>query len=156
MAAGRDICRILLVATPGGHLMQLMSLQPAWRGLEATWVTLPAADSMRLLDGENVVMAHGPTCRNVPNLLRNLVLAWHTIRAGDPDVILSTGAGLAVPFFVVGKLLRKRLVYVESLTRVEDLALSGTLVYPIADAFFVQWDRAARRRRRARFCGSVV
>jgi Oligosaccharide biosynthesis protein Alg14 like len=70
-------------------------------------------------------------------------------------VILSTAAGVAVPFFVVGKLLRRRLVYVESLTRVEDLALAGRLVYAIADAFFVQWVQAARRRR-ARFCGSVL
>src|SRR3954468_11836479 len=136
--------------------MQLMSLRPAWRGLEPTWVTLSSADSMQLLVGESVVTAHGPTYRNVPNLLRNLVLAWRTIRAADPDVILSTGAGLAVPFFVVGKLLRKRLVYVESLTRVEHLALSGSLVYPIADAFFVQWAQAARGRARARFSGSVV
>jgi UDP-N-acetylglucosamine:LPS N-acetylglucosamine transferase len=151
-----DSRRILLVATPGGHLMQLMSLQPAWRGLEPTWVTLPAADSMHLLEGERVVTAHGPTCRNVPNLFRNLALAWRTIRATDPDVILSTGAGLAVPFFIAGKLLRRRLVYVESLTRVEDLALSGSLVYPIADAFFVQWAQAARGRKRARFNGSVV
>jgi UDP-N-acetylglucosamine:LPS N-acetylglucosamine transferase len=145
-----------LVATPGGHLMQLMSLQAAWRGFEPTWVTLSSADSMQFLNGETVVTAHGPTYRNVPNLLRNLVLAWRTIRATDPDVILSTGAGLAVPFFVVGKLLRRRLVYVESLTRVEGLALSGTLVYPIADAFFVQWAQAARGRARARFSGSVV
>jgi UDP-N-acetylglucosamine:LPS N-acetylglucosamine transferase len=156
MSPPGDVGRILLVATPGGHLTQLVSLRPAWRGLEPTWVTLPAAESMHMLAGEEVVLAHGPTYRNVPNLLRNLVLAWRTVRARDPDVILSTGAGLAVPFFVVGKLLRKRLVYVESLTRVEHLALSGALVYPLSDTFFVQWAQAARRRRRARYCGSVV
>jgi hypothetical protein len=155
MGATGGTRRILLVATPGGHLMQLVSLRPAWGGLEPTWVTLSAADSRYLLAREQVVMAHGPTCRNIPNFLRNLLLAWRTIRARDPDVILSTGAALAVPFFLVGKLLGKRLVYVESLTRVNDLALSGSLVYPIADTFFVQWDQAAGRRR-ARYCGSVV
>ena len=105
----------------------------------------------------------GPTTRNIPNLLRNLRLAWRTISAVDPDVILSTGAALAVPFFVVGRLRRRRLVYVESLTRVNELALSGRLVYPLADAFFVQWREAVRptqgdlrRERRVIFatCGS--
>jgi UDP-N-acetylglucosamine:LPS N-acetylglucosamine transferase len=133
----------------------MMTLEPAWRGLERCWVTLPAADSNYLLAAEDVVFAHGPTPRNIPNLLRNLRLAWRTVRERDPDVILSTGAALAVPFFIVGRLLRRRLIYVESLTRVEQLAMSGRLVYPLADAFFVQWEDTTRRRR-AVYAGSVV
>jgi UDP-N-acetylglucosamine:LPS N-acetylglucosamine transferase len=152
---GSRTTRVLLVSSAGGHLLQLLALEPAWRGHERSWVTLPAADSVHLLADEEVVMAHGPTARNVRNLLRNLALAWRTVRDRDPDVILSTGAALAVPFFIVGKLRRKRLVYVESLTRVNDLALTGKLVYPLADAFFVQWAEAANRPR-ARYSGSVV
>jgi beta-1,4-N-acetylglucosaminyltransferase len=147
--------RVLLVSSAGGHLLQLLALEPAWRDHERSWVTLPAADSVHLLADEEVVMAHGPTARNVRNLFRNLALAWRTVRDRDPDVILSTGAALAVPFFIVGKLRRKRLVYVESLTRVNDLALTGKLVYPLADAFFVQWAEAANRPR-AKYSGSVV
>jgi beta-1,4-N-acetylglucosaminyltransferase len=56
---------------------------------------------------------------------------------------------------VVGKLLRRRLVYVESLTRTETVSLTGRLVYPLADEFFVQWPRAARRAR-MRYEGSVL
>jgi UDP-N-acetylglucosamine:LPS N-acetylglucosamine transferase len=133
----------------------MMSLEPAWRDYEHFWVTLSAADSDHLLAGEDVVLAHGPTPRNIPNFLRNLRLAWRTIKERDPDVILSTGAALAVPFFLVGRLRRRRLIYVESLTRVERLALSGRLVYPLASAFFVQWETATRRRR-AVYAGSVV
>jgi UDP-N-acetylglucosamine:LPS N-acetylglucosamine transferase len=118
-------------------------------------VTLQAPDVDHLLAGEEVVTAHGPTNRSVGNLLRNLPLAWRVVRRGKADVILSTGAGLAVPFFVVGKLLRRRLVYVESLTRTETVSLTGRLVYPLADEFFVQWPRAARRAR-MRYEGSVL
>lgn len=146
--------KILLVASPGGHLLQLLALEPSWKGFERVWVTLRSADSRHLLEDEEVIHAYGPTPRNVRNFLRNLRVAWRTVRRHDPDVILSTGAALAVPFFIVGKLLRKRLVYVESLTRVNDLALSGRLVYPLADSFFVQW--APAERRRAHYHGSVV
>jgi beta-1,4-N-acetylglucosaminyltransferase len=45
---------------------------------------------------------------------------------------------------------------VESLTRTESLSLSGRLVYPLADAFFVQWPEPARRHRKARYVGSVL
>jgi beta-1,4-N-acetylglucosaminyltransferase len=147
--------RILLVACPGGHLMQMLALKPAWEDLEHRWVTLEAADTKFLLDPEEVVFAHGPTARNVPNFLRNLRLAWKVVCVYRPDVILSTGAALAVPFFVVGWLRGRRLVYVESFTRVERPALTGRIVYPLTDAFFVQWPTSSRRKR-AIYAGSVV
>ena len=146
--------RILLVCSSGGHLAQLVSLSPAWRNLEETWVTLRGADSECLLAGRDVVFASGPTNRSVRRALANAVLAWRVIRAQRPEVILSTGAALAVPFFIVGKALRCRVVYVESLTRIHELSLSGRLVYPLADAFFVQWPTTTRARR-ARFAGAL-
>lgn len=148
--------RVLLACSPGGHLQQMLALEPAWRGAERSWVTLPSADVGSLLKDEAVVLAHGPTNRSLANLLRNLAVAWRVLRQTRPDAILSTGAGLAVPFFLVGKLLGIRLVYVESVTRTDVLSLSGRLVYPLADRFFVQWPEAARRRKRAEYAGAVL
>lgn len=133
----------------------MMALKPAWEDLECRWVTLRAADSTYLLKPESVVFAHGPTVRNIPNLFRNLWLAWKTIREYRPNVILSTGAALAVPFFLVGRLRGVRLVYVVSFTRVQRPDLTGRLVYPLADAFFIQWPYSSRRKRMT-YAGSVV
>jgi beta-1,4-N-acetylglucosaminyltransferase len=148
--------RLFLVCSPGGHLQQMLALEPAWSGTERTWVTLPGADVGAALAGEDVVLAHGPTNRSVKNLFRNAFLAWRLLRERRPDAILSTGAGLAVAFFLVGKVLGIRLVYVESVTRTESISLSGRLVYPLADRFFAQWPRAAKRLRRAEYAGSVL
>jgi beta-1,4-N-acetylglucosaminyltransferase len=147
--------RILLVASPGGHLLQLLALKRAWQELEHQWVTLPTADAKHLLVDANVVFAHGPTARSIPALVRNLRLALAMIRRDKPDVILSTGAALAVPFFIVGRIYGVRLVYVESFTRVQHLALTGRIAYPLSDAFFVQWPQLARRSR-AVYAGSIV
>ena len=148
--------RVLLVANSGGHLLQLLALEQAFSGLDRIWVTVARADSTSLLANEQVIFAHGPTARNLANLIRNLRLAWRTVRDHEPDVILSTGAALAVPFFVVGRLRRKRLVYVESFTRVNSPSLSGRIVYPLTDAFFVQWRQASAWRGRVRYAGSLV
>jgi hypothetical protein len=148
--------RGLLVCSPGGHLVQMLSLEPAWRDLEAKWVTLPGADVDFLLDGHEVVLGHGPTNRSLKNLVRNFRLAWRTVRDYRPNVILSTGAALAVPFFIVGRLHRTRCVYVESFTRVNNLSWSGRIVYPFAHAFFVQWPSLTKRFRKAKHVGSVV
>jgi UDP-N-acetylglucosamine:LPS N-acetylglucosamine transferase len=147
--------KALIVASPGGHLLQMLALEPAWRDIDRTWVTLRSADVEYLLRDEDVIYGHGPTPRDIGNFFRNLRLARRVLREHDPDVIVSTGAGLALPFFVLGRLQRRRLVYVESITRVERLALTGRLVYPLASAFFVQWGSLSRLRR-ARFHGSVA
>jgi beta-1,4-N-acetylglucosaminyltransferase len=124
----------------------MLSLEPCWRDFETVWATLPSPDVEHLLHGREVVLAHGPTNRSLVNLLRNLVVAWRVLRRARPDVILSTGAGVAVPFFVLGRLMGVQLVYVESLTRTRSLSLSGRLVRPLADSFFVQWPEAATGR----------
>lgn len=148
--------RALLVCSPGGHLVQMLSLEPAWRGLETKWVTLPGADVDYLLEDEDVVLGKGPTNRSIKNLIRNIWIAWRTLRDYKPDVILSTGAALAVPFFLIGRLHGRRCVYVESFTRINDLSASGRMVYPLAHAFFVQWPSLTKRFRKAVHVGSIV
>jgi beta-1,4-N-acetylglucosaminyltransferase len=148
--------KVLLVCSPGGHLQQMLALEPAWRDMDRAWVTLTGADVGYLLADEEVTIGHGPTNRSLGAAIRNLGVAWRLLRRQRPDAILSTGAGLAVPFFVVGKLLGIKLVYVESVTRSETISLSGKLVYPLASRFFVQWPELAERRRRAEYAGAVL
>jgi UDP-N-acetylglucosamine:LPS N-acetylglucosamine transferase len=155
MASADQRRRVLLVCSPGGHLLQMFRLQPAWQDAERSWVTLDSTDVRYLLRDERVHFAHGPTNRSVNALLANFRLAWSLVRRERPEAILSTGAALAVPFFLAGKLFGARLIYVESLTRIEGLSLSGRIVYPLADAFFVQWPTTTRRRR-ARFEGNLL
>jgi beta-1,4-N-acetylglucosaminyltransferase len=153
MASGGQ--RVLLVANSGGHLLQMLAIEGAFSDCERVWVTLDAADSQSLLAAEQVVLAHGPTNRSFLNLVRNLFLACRIMATIKPDVIVSTGAALAVPFFIVGRITRKRLVYIESFTRVQGLSLSGRMVYPLAHTFFIQWPRSGAPRR-AQYAGSVL
>ena len=48
---------------------------------------------------------HYPTNRNLKNLIRNTFLAIKVLRKERPDVIISSGAAVAVPFFYIGKLM---------------------------------------------------
>lgn len=148
--------RVLLVCSPGGHLQQMLALAPAWQDLEHHWVTLRAPDTEHELRGERVTWAHGPTNRSLSKLARNAAVARSVLSEVRPDVVLSTGAALAVPFLLGARLTRRRTVYVESFTRVQQLSLSGRIVYPFADEVFVQWPQLAQRRRKARFEGQVL
>jgi len=147
---------LLLICSCGGHLMQLVGLRRAWEGYPRVWVTFDKPDSRSLLDGERVVYAHGPTNRNLPNLARNLRLARRVVRDVRPAAVLTTGAGLAVPFAGIARAAGVPVVYVESLTRIRELSLSGRLIAPLAAEVFVQWPELADARPGARYAGTLL
>src|SRR5215210_456107 len=91
--------RVLLVGSSGGHLAQLLALAPLWPREERHWVTFDTADAVSQLVAEDVTWAHHPTTRNLPNLARNTALARRVIAEKRPDVVVSTGAAVAYPFF---------------------------------------------------------
>ena len=66
-----------------------------------------------------------PRPATCPNALRNLRLAWRVLRSERPDVVVSDGAGVAVPFFVVAKLLGISTVYLEVVDRIDTRTLTG-------------------------------
>jgi beta-1,4-N-acetylglucosaminyltransferase len=131
--------KILLVASDGGHLAQLLPLEDWWRRYDRHWVTFRKPDAVAALDGEQVTWAYHPTTRNVVNAVRNLGLAVRTLRRLRPDVVVSTGAGVSLPFFVVARFLRIRTVYIEVFDRIDSPTLTGRLSYPISDALCGQW-----------------
>ena len=151
--AGGGLC---LVCSAGGHFLQLHSLGDVWRDVPRVWVTLPAVDTQSLLKEEQVRWAFGPTNRNLVNFFRNLRLAFSILREERPGTVLSTGAGVSVPFVWVARLLGIRTIFIEDLTRVSGLSLSGKLVYWVADVFLVQWPELAKRYRRAQYRGRFL
>ena len=146
---------LLLVCSSGGHLQQLYALRPAWDGFTRVWVTFDRSDSRSLLADEDVVHAHGPTNRSVRALLLNLALATRMLVRARPRAILTTGAGVAVPFVWVGRLLGVRVVYVESATRIESPSLSLRLARPFVSHLYVQWPELQAALPDAHYRGSV-
>lgn len=131
--------RLLLIASTGGHLSQLLELRDWWGGHERHWVTFRKDDAVSALANESVTYAFHPTTRHLGNALRNGALALSVIREVRPDVIVSTGAGVAFPFFVVARTLRIRTAYLEVYDRIRRPTLTGRLCYPLCDVFMVQW-----------------
>ena len=105
------------------------------------WVTFDtpeARDALR--DEADVTWAYHPTTRHLGNLVRNAGLAHRTLRRVRPTIIVSTGAGVAYPFFLAARLRRIRTVYVEVYDRIDGPTLTGRLCSPVTDLMLVQWD----------------
>lgn len=148
--------KILIPVSPGGHLYKIDRLKKWWSKHDRIWVTRTDDSTLGFLKNEIIFEGNFPENRNVANFMKNLILAFKLILKENPDIIFSTGAGIAPPFFFVGKLFGKKLVYVESLIMVDHSSLTGKMIYPIADLFFVQNSIQKKYYPKAIYCGSVL
>lgn len=147
--------KVCLVGSSGGHLTHLYMLKPFWEKTERFWVTFDKEDAKSLLENERMISCYYPTNRSLKGLIINSVLAWKTLRKEKPDLIISSGAAVAVPFFYIGKLFGAKCIYIEVFDRINHSTLSGKMVYPIADRFIVQWDEMKKIYPKAINLGSI-
>ena len=132
--------KVCLVGSSGGHLTHLYLLKPFWKNEERFWVTFDKADAKSVLENEKLYPCHYPTNRNLKNLVKNTWLAFKILRKERPDLIISSGAAVAVPFFYLGKIFGAKTIYIEVFDRVDKPTITGKLVYPVTDKFIVQWE----------------
>ncbi len=147
--------KVCLAGSSGGHLAHLYMLKPFWEREERFWVTFPKEDAVSLLEEERMYSCYYPTNRSLKALIKNTFLAWRILRKERPDLIVSTGAAVAVPFFYLGKIFGARTIYIEVFDRVDNPTVTGRLVYPITDLFIVQWDELKKFYPKAVNLGSV-
>lgn len=147
--------KICLVGSSGGHLAHLNMLKPLWSEEERFWVTFDKEDARSILKDEKMYPCYFPTNRNIKNLIRNTFLAIKILKKEKPDVIISSGAAVAVPFFFIGKLFGAKTVYIEVFDRIDKPTVTGKLVYPITDKFIVQWEEMKKVYPKAINLGSI-
>ncbi len=152
MASERPI-RICLVCSHGGHLTEMLSLMEAFEGFE-TFFFCYDADTTRRLSRAYLVPN---MARNPVEFVKNLFRAARIFRRERPRLIVSTGAEIAIPVAIVGKLFGARLVHVECGAQVVTPSFTGRVLYWIADAFYVQWPELLQAYGpRAQYRGSLV
>lgn len=155
MERGKRKMKICLVGSSGGHLTHLYMLKPFWQDKERFWVTFDKEDAKSILENEKMYPCHYPTNRNLKNLIKNTALAWKILRQEKPDLIISSGAAVAVPFFYLGKLFGAKTIYIEVFDRIDKSTLTGKLVYPVTDRFIVQWEEMKKVYKKAINLGSI-
>lgn len=135
--------------------MHLVMLRNWWSEHERFWVTFNKEDSRTALLNEKTYWCHYPTNRNVKNLIKNTFLAFKVLIKEKPDIIISTGAAVAIPFFYIGKLFGIKLIYIEVYDRITSATLTGRVVYPITDSFIVQWEEQKKFYPKGEYMGGL-
>jgi len=137
--------KICLTANSGGHLNQLLQLKPFYENHEYFFLTNKTPFSEELSRFEKVYFVEKFIIKEMLSKLqfikpfKNLYQTIKPFYKEKPDVIITTGAGVSLGACLIGKLIRCRIVFIESIARTNSPSTFGKLAKYIADLIFVQW-----------------
>jgi len=82
---------------------------------------------------------------------------FRILRQSQVQSVMVVGAAYAVPMLLAARLRGRKAVFVESITRVDKLSVTGLIVYHsrLASLFVIQWPDLQQRYRRSRL-GSIL
>ncbi|MBQ8133034.1 MAG: UDP-N-acetylglucosamine--LPS N-acetylglucosamine transferase [Clostridia bacterium] len=132
--------KICFVGSSGGHLTHLYMLKPFWNNKERFWVTFDKEDARSLLKDEKIYHAYYPSNRSIKALIINTIRAIKILKKEKPDLIISSGAAPAIPFFWIGKIRGAKTIYIEVFDRIDKPTIAGKICYPVTDKFIVEWE----------------
>jgi len=137
----RIMKKICFAASSGGHFKQLTMLKPLMEEYPSCIVTEDVKGAQDLSGSVYYLkQVNRKELRCIWYLLVNTWRSLGILRKEKPDVIVTTGVLAVVPLCLLAKLMGKKLIYIESFAKVNTPTLTGRLLYPIADHFFVQWE----------------
>lgn len=148
--------RICIAASAGGHVSQLLKLAECWKDYDTFCITTTDVVKEKL-EKYGKVYTVGESNREHPlQLVKVLIRSFKAIVYEKPDVVISTGAAVGCIACYLGKLLGARVIWVDSITNVERISLSGRMVRHIADLFLVQWRELAGQNKNVEYAGAII
>ncbi len=146
--------KILLVASHGGHWVQMRKLVAAFEGMNLYYVSTTSEVAGEVAPAPVSVVPDA----NLSEKARLVLLALKMFRVVAeirPDFVLSTGAAPGFFALLFGRWFGARTIWVDSLANAERLSRSGQKAGAFADLWLTQWPELARANGPL-FRGSVL
>jgi UDP-N-acetylglucosamine transferase subunit ALG13 len=151
--------RICLAASGGGHVRQLLDLQPVWSEHDYFFVTEDTALGRSLAEQHPThFLPHfawgqakqGHVLRMLSRAAQSFFQAFAILRRERPGVVISTGAGAVFPIVFWARLMGARVIVIESFARFEKPSLFGRMAAPFANLMVVQSAKLAKAYPKAK------
>lgn len=134
--------RILLVASAGGHWVQLNRLNSAVAGHQLTYVTT-RFELEENINSPFFIVPDANRWGQVRIIILAVRILWIILKV-RPQLVISTGAlpGFFAIFF--GKKLGARTIWLDSIANSQHLSMSGEKAGAYCDLWLTQWKHLAR------------
>jgi hypothetical protein len=147
--------RVMLIASGGGHWIEMTRLADAFRCCHCEFVST-APNLIAPFGDRPVVKVTDGSRDTMWALLGSFRQLWRLIRERRPDIVVSTGAAPGAIAIYIAKLYGIRTIWIDSVANSDSLSLSGRAVRPIADLCLTQWPQLASTDPRIRYFGRVL
>lgn len=148
--------KICFAASSGGHLEEITRLTGVKAERECFLITEKGIFESNFCEKVyyvNQINRQQPTF--IPAFIKLLFKSFSILRKEKADCVITTGALMGYVVALAGKLMRKKIIYIESFARVDSASLTGRLIYPIADLFIVQWEEGLKFFPKAVYGGGI-
>lgn len=138
--------RIMFISSTGGHLSELLQLKPLFEEYDSYLVTEKTKSTIGLAEkypNKTFFLVYGTKSHLLPYLFKflfNILKSFVLMIKIRPEVVVTTGTHTAVPMCYLAKLFRKKVIFIETFANSKTKTKAGSMVYPIADVFIVQWE----------------
>jgi len=147
---------ICLVASGGGHLTELLTLSESWKRHKTFYVTTVPVVQENLQGSGNVYIVGECNRQHLLRVFRVLLRCAKIVIQERPNVVISTGAAAGCMICFLAKLTGARILWIDSITNVDRISLSGRMVRYIADLFLVQWPELTEKYSKVEYLGTVI
>lgn len=148
--------RICVVASAGGHLSQVLKLANSWKEYDSFYVTTSEVVREQFGDSVRAYVVGECNRKHLVRVVKVLLRCARIIVTERPDVVVSTGAAVGCIMCFLAKLFTAKAVWIDSITNVHRLSLSGRIVRHIADIFLVQWPELAAQYKNVEYVGTLI
>lgn len=129
---------ICIIASAGGHLTEAIKATFLIKEYPKFYVTFHMEHISASLSKEEYYLVEDPHI-SLKKYFINLYQVFKIYFRKRPKVIVTTGAGIAVPMCLIGKAFGSKVVFIESGARVMYPSRTAKVLYRIADLSIVQW-----------------
>lgn len=148
--------KICFVASSGGHLEQLMKLNDLMVRYDSFIITENTEYKVDYdIKTYFVDQVNRENIKDLIKFMKSFVIIFKIFKMEKPDIVISTGALSTIPACLLGKILKKKIIFIESFAKIEKPSLTGKLVYKFADLFIIQWESLKKYYPNAIYKGGI-
>ena len=149
--------KICFAASSGGHYEQLMMLAPLMDKYDS-FILTEKTMYLSQVEGKKTYLIKQVNRKEwnfILSMLLNAFLSAIIFVKEKPDVIICTGVMATIPMCIIGKIFRKKIIYIESFAKTTSATETGKLLYKYADCFYVQWEEMLKVYPKAIYVGGI-
>lgn len=152
--------KVMFISSTGGHLSEMLELEELFPYYDTTIVTEKTKSNLYLKDKYKQVyyLVYGTKSYFLTYFFKfiyNFFKSFYLFLKIKPDVIITTGTHTAVSMCYIGHLFKKKIIFIETLANRTTKTMSGSMIYPIADYFLVQWESMLKLYPKAIYSGFI-